>query len=219
MATRAPHPALAGAVHRYVGYVERSAETVRRREVPQDQVTVILGFGTPLSIGGAQLAAHGCDSFVAPLSDAYAITEFSGVSQGIQIDDHPCRESRTTRFPATERIACRPALQSTRFARSATRCATSPTTSVDEQQTTSRFPPVGPSTSTLPSPATAVRAGLFSDQARAARVEPRAILHSCDLAALYAATSPLRARGRWPLVVHPVSSLGLLRGPCRCRST
>ena len=89
MATRAPHPALAGAVHRYVGYVERSAETVRRREVPQDQVTVILGFGTPLSIGGAQLAAHGCDSFVAPLSDAYAITEFSGVSRGIQIDLSP----------------------------------------------------------------------------------------------------------------------------------
>ena len=36
MATRPPHPALEGAVHRYVGYVERSCTPVSRREVPQD---------------------------------------------------------------------------------------------------------------------------------------------------------------------------------------
>jgi AraC-like DNA-binding protein len=89
MATRPPHPALEGAVHRYVGYVERSCTPVSRREVPQDQVTVILGFGAPLTIGAADRPAQGRGSFVAPLNDAYAITEFTGVSHGIQIDLSP----------------------------------------------------------------------------------------------------------------------------------
>jgi len=89
MTSRPPHPALAGAVHRYVGYVERSCTPVIRREVPQDQVTVILGFGAPLTIGGQDLPAQGRGSFVAPLNDAYAITEFTGVSHGIQIDLSP----------------------------------------------------------------------------------------------------------------------------------
>lgn len=86
MASRPPHRALAGVVERYVGYVEHSLVPLRRREIPKDRITIILGFGPPLMIGGPHMPATGFDSFVAPLSDAYAITEFSGVSYGIEIN-------------------------------------------------------------------------------------------------------------------------------------
>jgi len=89
MASRPPHPALRGAVHRYVGFSERSAAPVRRLEVPQDRVTVILGFGPPLTVGGPRLTAAARGSFVAPLGDSYAVTEFQGASHGIQVDLSP----------------------------------------------------------------------------------------------------------------------------------
>ena len=89
MAHRAPHPALAGAVHRYVGFVERSPVPLRRREVPQQQVTVIVNFGPPLTVSGPRLPAAARGSFVAPLNESPAVTEFSGVSHGIQIDLAP----------------------------------------------------------------------------------------------------------------------------------
>jgi AraC-like DNA-binding protein len=89
MARRAPHPALAAAVHRYIGYVERSTAPVRRREVPQEQVTMIINFGPPMTISGPRLAAAGRGSFVAPVNESYAITEFAGISHGIQVDLSP----------------------------------------------------------------------------------------------------------------------------------
>ncbi len=89
LASRSPHPALANAVHRYAGFVERSPVPVRRREVPQPQVTVIVNFGPPLIVGGPRLPAAACGSFVAPLNEDPALTEFSGVSHGIQIDLAP----------------------------------------------------------------------------------------------------------------------------------
>jgi AraC-like DNA-binding protein len=89
LASRPAHPALAGGVRRYVGFVERSPTPLRRREVPQQQVTVILNLGEPLTVGGPGTppAAHG--SFVAPLNESPAVTEFSGVSRGIQVDLAP----------------------------------------------------------------------------------------------------------------------------------
>jgi AraC-like DNA-binding protein len=89
LAGRPPHPALAGAVNRYVGYVERSSIPVRRREVPQAQVTVILGFGAPMTIAGPRQPARPRGSFVAPVCESYAITELSGVAHGIQVDLSP----------------------------------------------------------------------------------------------------------------------------------
>lgn len=89
LASRPPHPALAGAVLRYAGFVERSSVPVRRREVPQDKVTVILGFGPPMTVEGPGLRPEGRVSFVAPVNDSYGITEFDGASHGIQVDLSP----------------------------------------------------------------------------------------------------------------------------------
>lgn len=82
-------PRLYGIVHRYCGYFhETDGQVVRRREIAQAQVTIILGFGPPLRVGGSRFELAEQHSFVAPLSDSYAITEHQAL-HGIQIDLSP----------------------------------------------------------------------------------------------------------------------------------
>ena len=49
---RAPHTALAGVVRRYCGYDHVCGGATRRREVAQDEVTIILSLGPLLRVGG-----------------------------------------------------------------------------------------------------------------------------------------------------------------------
>jgi len=85
----APHPLLAGLVRRYTGFVEHGPRRLRRREVAQEQVTLILNLGPPLRIGGPGEPTAQRDSFVAAITDTWAITEHDGVSSGLQVDLSP----------------------------------------------------------------------------------------------------------------------------------
>jgi AraC-like DNA-binding protein len=88
-AERAPHPQLAGIVRRYCGYDHDCAGTTRRREVAQDEVTIILSLGPLLRVGGPDHPEDRYSSFVAALKDTYAITEHDGPLRGIQVDLSP----------------------------------------------------------------------------------------------------------------------------------
>jgi AraC-like DNA-binding protein len=88
-AERAPHPLLAGIVRRYCGYDHDCAGTTRRREVAQDEVTIILSLGPLLRVGGPDHPSDLYGSFVAALKDTYAITEHDGPLRGIEIDLSP----------------------------------------------------------------------------------------------------------------------------------
>jgi AraC-like DNA-binding protein len=84
-----PHPRLGGVAHRYCGYVHAgNGQSVRRREVAQDQVTLILGFGPPLGVGGPGIETTEQHSFVTALDDSYAVIEHDAL-HGIQVDLSP----------------------------------------------------------------------------------------------------------------------------------
>jgi AraC-like DNA-binding protein len=85
----APDPRLRGIVHRYCGYAHViGGQPMRRREVAQDQVTVIIGFGPPLRVGGPWVEPAEQHSFIAALTDTHAVTEHADL-HGIQIDLSP----------------------------------------------------------------------------------------------------------------------------------
>jgi AraC-like DNA-binding protein len=88
-AERAPHPLLAGIVRRYCGYDHDCTGATRRREVAQDEVTIILSLGPLLRVGGPDHPPGRYGSFVAALTDTYAITEHDGRLSGIEIDLSP----------------------------------------------------------------------------------------------------------------------------------
>lgn len=102
---RAPHPALAGDVHRLVGYREVGPVPLRRRELPSPRVAVIVNLGPPLLAGRAGEAGGlraTPPAFVAPLDDGPAVTEHAGVSEGIQVDFTPQGARRFLGLPMTE---------------------------------------------------------------------------------------------------------------------
>lgn len=88
-AERTPHPLLAGIVRRYCGYDHDCGGPTRRREVAQDEVTVIVSLGPRLRVGGPGHPEDRYGSFVAALTDTYAITEHDGRLRGIEIDLSP----------------------------------------------------------------------------------------------------------------------------------
>jgi len=88
-AERPPHPLLAGIVRRYCGYDHDCAGTTRRREVAQDEVTVILSLGPLLRVGGPGHPSERYASFVAALTDTFAITEHEGTLRGIEVNLSP----------------------------------------------------------------------------------------------------------------------------------
>lgn len=88
-AERAPHPLLAGIVRRYCGYDHDCIGATRRREVAQDEVTIILSLGPLLSVGGPGHPPDRYGSFVAALTDRFAITEHEGPLRGIEVNLSP----------------------------------------------------------------------------------------------------------------------------------
>jgi AraC-like DNA-binding protein len=85
----APHPLLEGIVRRYCGYDHDGAGLVRRREVAQDEVTIILSLGPLLRVGGPDHPEEAYGSFVAALTDTFAITEHEGPLRGIEVNLSP----------------------------------------------------------------------------------------------------------------------------------
>ena len=90
MAQAAPAPALAGLVGAYVGFEERADRPLLRRETPSENVTLIVNFGVPLEVGEVGGEREGfAGSFLARISELPAVTAFTGVSAGVQIDLSP----------------------------------------------------------------------------------------------------------------------------------
>jgi hypothetical protein len=50
MAVRRPHPGLWPYVRRYVGWFKHMAAPLGRRELPGDEVRIIIGFGAPVRV-------------------------------------------------------------------------------------------------------------------------------------------------------------------------
>lgn len=88
MATRPPDPALWPHVRRYVGWFEHMAAPLCRRELPGDEVPIIIGFGAPVRVFDAGESDRYVDleSFTTGAYDAFVRVVSSGPSGGIQID-------------------------------------------------------------------------------------------------------------------------------------
>lgn len=84
-----PSPRLAGIALGYLGYSHRTVRPLRRHEPAQDKVTLIFNLGPPLRVGGPRFATTDVGSFIAPLSDTYALTEEGRASYGLQVDLSP----------------------------------------------------------------------------------------------------------------------------------
>jgi AraC-like DNA-binding protein len=88
-----PDARLRGHVHgRYTGWVENTAQTIRRREVPKPFVPVILNFGADfgvLSPGNASGGIEDFGSFAAGLHDGAALVESVGASHCLQVNLTP----------------------------------------------------------------------------------------------------------------------------------
>ncbi len=52
-------------------------------------MTLILGLGPAMRIGGGGQSPAEYDSFIAAVNDSYAITEYNGISRGVQVDLTP----------------------------------------------------------------------------------------------------------------------------------
>lgn len=103
MVHAAPAPELWPHVRRYCGYVEHSAAPVRRREVPQPLVTVIISLGPTIDVRAApERSRQRLGSFVASLHDRPAVTEYAGEQRGLQIDLGPLAAHRLLGIPMHE---------------------------------------------------------------------------------------------------------------------
>ena len=88
MVTRAAHPHLRGHVRNYTGYTERTAQPLRRLEVPSGDVTLIISPDTTLAMPDVRDPARPdlqLSSFVAALHDTYALVDHGGFQHGIEV--------------------------------------------------------------------------------------------------------------------------------------
>lgn len=99
-----PAAVLRGDVRCYIGYQENSRVPVRRREVPSGDVTLVLSFGPPIDVLDASGTRylHRVTSFVAPVDDASAVTEYSGEQHGLEVVMTPLGASRLLGMPMSE---------------------------------------------------------------------------------------------------------------------
>ena len=88
MVTRDADPRMRQHVRSYTGYVERTAEPLRRLEVPSGDVTLIISPDTRLSLPHVRdpsRPAARFSSFVAALHDTYALVDHDGSQHGIEV--------------------------------------------------------------------------------------------------------------------------------------
>jgi AraC-like DNA-binding protein len=100
--SRAPSAQLLGTVEQLTGFEEWSPRPLRRREVAQTSVTVIFNLGPPLLISGANRSPRALDSFIAGRLDLFGITEFTGVSRGLELKMTPFGARRILGIPMHE---------------------------------------------------------------------------------------------------------------------
>jgi AraC-like DNA-binding protein len=97
LATRPPHPALAGRIRSLGGWHERADGPVRRAELPGGRIVLVISFGPTLDVNGRRFG-----SFVAGLHDAPALTEHAGEGYGIQAYLTPLGARRLLGMPMGE---------------------------------------------------------------------------------------------------------------------
>jgi AraC-like DNA-binding protein len=93
MARATPAMPLQGVVQGYIGYSERSAAPLRRREVPSDQVPLIISFGPRIEVAGVKGNGR-FGSFVAGLHDRHVITAYEGEQHGMEVNLTPLGAAR-----------------------------------------------------------------------------------------------------------------------------
>ena len=81
----------------YTGYRERLQSPMRRREIPQPFVVMILSFGDHILAGGQDHV-----SFVAGISEKPDFTEHSGIQHGLQVNLGPLAATAFLGVPARQ---------------------------------------------------------------------------------------------------------------------
>jgi AraC-like DNA-binding protein len=87
MVRAAPHPSLCPYVREYIGWFERFAVPICRREVPTEEIPVIIGFGTPVRLFDVQDRSRWTDfsSFTTGAYDSHVLVGSTGPSGGLEI--------------------------------------------------------------------------------------------------------------------------------------
>ena len=87
----------------YTGYVERSVLPLRRRQVANDSVVVMLSFGEPIDVQfSSEPTAGRFHVFVAGLHDGFALTEHGGRQAGVEPDSPLWVPFRLLGMPSSE---------------------------------------------------------------------------------------------------------------------
>ena len=88
MVRTAPHPSLRAHVREYVGWFEHFAVPICRREVPTEEVPVIINFGAPIRLYDVRDPSRWTDygSFTTGAYDSYVLVGSTGPSGGLQIN-------------------------------------------------------------------------------------------------------------------------------------
>jgi AraC-like DNA-binding protein len=88
MVRTVPHPSLRAHVSEYVGWFEHFAVPIVRREVPTEEVPLIINFGAPIRLYDVHDHSRWNDygSFTTGAYDAYVLVGSTGPSGGIQVN-------------------------------------------------------------------------------------------------------------------------------------
>lgn len=88
MVQRAPHPSLRAYVREYAGWFEDFTAPLCRREVPTEDVPVIINFAAPVRLYDLQDPSRWTDygSFTTGAYDSYVLVGSTGPSGGIQVN-------------------------------------------------------------------------------------------------------------------------------------
>ncbi|MEU1590947.1 AraC family transcriptional regulator [Micromonospora sp. NPDC005710] len=100
-----PDASLLPFVDRYVGYRERAAVPLVRRQSAGVFVVLILGWGAPLDVTDPRSAERGItavDSFVAGTFDSWCTTRTVGVGEGVELLLAPLTARRLLGLPLSE---------------------------------------------------------------------------------------------------------------------
>jgi AraC-like DNA-binding protein len=104
-AVRAPAPPLRPYVAEYVGYAERPAGELRRRQVPISRAVLIMGWAEPLTVTDPRVppaTATPVTSFATGLFDSYVVTSTRGLGRGVELLLTPLGARRLLGLPLGE---------------------------------------------------------------------------------------------------------------------